>query len=95
MRTYRLSFLFFSSAAFQLVRAHAQVHVLLRLGVTLTGKVIGHALGGDLRRSVVEHDSVQTNVHFFRDQCNRFKTWIALALFNLNDGSSTHIEPFC
>lgn len=81
--------------SFQLVRAHAQVDVLLRLGFTLPSKVIDHAFGNGLRRSVVEHDSVQTDVHFFRDQRNRFKFWIALTLFNLNDGSGTHIEPFC
>ncbi len=33
--------------------------------------------------------SVEADVHLFRNQCNRFKTRIALALFNLNDGSST------
>ena len=32
--------------------------------------------------------SVEADVHLFRNQCNRFKTRIALALFNLNDGSS-------
>ena len=33
--------------------------------------------------------SVEADVHLFRNQRNRFKTRIALALFNLNDGSST------
>lgn len=33
--------------------------------------------------------SVEADVHLFRNQCNRFKTRIALALFNFNDGSST------
>lgn len=75
--------------SFQLVRAHARVYVLLRLGITLTDKEICLALGDGLRCSAVEHDSVEADVHLFRNQCNRFKTRIALALFNLNDGSST------
>ena len=32
---------------------------------------------------------VEADVHLFRNQRNRFKTRIALALFNLNDGSSS------
>ena len=55
--------------------------VLLQLGFTLTGKEICRALGGGLRRSVVERDSVEADVHFFRNQCSRFKTLIALALY--------------
>ena len=55
--------------------------VLLRLGVTLTGKEICRALGVGLRRSVVERDSVKADVHFFRNQCSRFKTRMALALY--------------
>ena len=51
--------------------------VLLRLGVTLTGKKICRALGG----SVVERDSAAADVHFFRNQNNRFKTRMALALY--------------
>ena len=74
---------------------YAQVYVPLRLFFTLSCKVIKNALGNGLRRSIVEHDSIQTDVHFFRDQRNRFKFRIALTLFNLNDGSGTHIKPFC
>ena len=55
--------------------------VLLRLGVTLTGKEICRALGGGLRCSVVERDSAAADVHFFRNQCSRFKTRMALALY--------------
>ena len=55
--------------------------VLLRLGVTLTGKEICRALGDGLRRSVVERDSAAADVHFFRNQNNRFKTRMALALY--------------
>lgn len=55
--------------------------VLLRLGDTLTGKEICRALGGGLRRSVVERDSAEADVHFFRNQNNRFKTRMALALY--------------
>lgn len=55
--------------------------VLLRLGVTLTGKEICRALGGGLRRSVLERDSAEADVHFFRNQNNRFKTRMALALY--------------
>ena len=45
--------------------AHAQVYVPLRLFFTLSCKVIKNALGNGLRRSIVEHDSIQTDVHFF------------------------------
>lgn len=31
----------------------------------LSCKVIKNALGNGLRRSIVEHDSIQTDVHFF------------------------------
>ena len=55
--------------------------VLLRLGFSLTGKEICCALGGGLRRSVVERDSAAADVHFFRNQNNRFKTRMALALY--------------
>ena len=55
--------------------------VLLRLGVTLTGKEICRALGGGLQCSVVERDSAAAEVHFFRNQNNRFKTRMALALY--------------
>lgn len=54
--------------------------VLLRLGVTLTGKEICRALGG-LRCSVVERDSAAADVHFFQNQNNRFKMRMALALY--------------
>ena len=86
--------LFSPCTSLQLICAHAQVYVPLRLFFTLSCKVIKNALGNGLRRSIVEHDSIQTDVHFFRDQRNRFKFRIALTLFNLNDGSGTHIKPF-
>ena len=55
--------------------------VLLQLGFTLTGKEICRALGGGLRRPVVEHDSAEADAHFFRNQCSCFKTRMALALY--------------
>ena len=87
---YRPSFLFFPSTSFQLVRAHAQVYVLLRLVSTLASKEICHTLGDGLRLLVMEHDPVKADVHFFRDQRNRFKSRAALACLNSKDGSGRH-----
>ena len=35
----------------------------------------------------MEHNPVEADVHFFRDQRDRFKSWAALACLNINDGS--------
>lgn len=42
--------------------------------------------------TVWKHDGIQTDIQFFCQQCNRFKSWVAASEFNFNDGTNANVQ---
>lgn len=58
--------------------------------------IYGHNMkNGTSSRRIGKYDGIQTDIHFFCQQCNRFKSWVAAPEFNLNDGTDAHVQIIC